>query len=154
MPTVAVQRAGSGAGTVTSGPAGIDCGALCSAPFPFNEALTLTATPAAGSSFAGWSGGGCSGTGACEIAALSAATTVTATFTAEPSSPSPSEETTPVTSARPNTKLQRAKIRPRKGFARFRFKAIGEATGFQCALTRRGRRSASGAVAPRTPTAT
>ncbi|GLC25000.1 hypothetical protein rosag_15130 [Roseisolibacter agri] len=41
--------------------------------------MTLTATPTAGSTFAGWSGGGCSGTGSC-VVALSAAQTVTATF--------------------------------------------------------------------------
>src|SRR5207245_3663496 len=42
--------------------------------------VTLTATPAAGSTFSGWSGGGCSGTGTCTVT-MSAATTVTATFT-------------------------------------------------------------------------
>ena len=45
--------------------------------------MTLTATPATGSTFAGWSGGGCSGNGTC-IVTMTAATTVTATFTAIP----------------------------------------------------------------------
>jgi hypothetical protein len=41
--------------------------------------LTLTATPAMGSTFAGWMGGGCSGTGTC-VVTVTAATSVTATF--------------------------------------------------------------------------
>src|SRR5712691_5077706 len=76
---LAVVRAGTGSGTVTSTPAGITCGTSCSATFPGGTAVTLTATPATGSTFSGWSGGGCSGTGACTVT-LSAATTVTATF--------------------------------------------------------------------------
>src|SRR5207247_6685833 len=71
--------AGTGSGTVTSAPAGINCGATCSASFASGTVVTLTATPAAGSTFSGWSGAGCSGTGAC-VLTLSAATTVTATF--------------------------------------------------------------------------
>src|SRR2546428_8167829 len=75
-----VVRAGSGSGTVTSTPAGITCGTDCSEPYASGTAVTLTATPAAGSVFTGWSGGGCTGTGACSVT-LAAATTVTATFT-------------------------------------------------------------------------
>ena len=50
-------------GTVTSTPAGIDCGASgseCSAFFPAGTAVTLTATASAGYRFAAWSGS-CSG---------------------------------------------------------------------------------------------
>lgn len=53
---VTVTAAGSGSGTVTSTPPGIDCGAICQAPFPSGAAVTLAATPAAGSVFAGWTG--------------------------------------------------------------------------------------------------
>ena len=74
-----VARAGLGSGSVASAPAGISCGTTCSAAFPSGSSIVLTATPAAGSVFAGWSGGGCSGTGACTVAPTSA-TTVTATF--------------------------------------------------------------------------
>ncbi len=81
--TLTVAKAGSGSGTVTSSPAGIDCGATCSDAFTDGTMVTLTATAAAGSTFAGWSGGGCSGTGACTVT-ISANTTVTATFTASP----------------------------------------------------------------------
>jgi hypothetical protein len=62
--TLTVQKAGAGSGTVHSTPAGIDCGATCSASF--SGSVTLTATPAAGSTFAGWSGG-CSGLGGCTV---------------------------------------------------------------------------------------
>jgi subtilisin family serine protease len=78
--SLTVDKAGTGTGTVTSSPAGIDCGSTCSASFDAGTSVTLTATAAAGSRFAGWSGGGCSGTGTCQVT-LNAATTVTATFT-------------------------------------------------------------------------
>ena len=46
---------GSGAGTVTSSPAGISCPTTCFAPFPDNSSVTLTATPSAGSTLASFS---------------------------------------------------------------------------------------------------
>jgi hypothetical protein len=58
-PTLIVQRAGSGTGTVASAPPGIDCGAVCSATFAPNTRVTLTATPGPDSSFAGWSPAAC-----------------------------------------------------------------------------------------------
>lgn len=72
-------KAGGGSGTITSSPAGINCGTTCVAPFNYGTTVTLTATPAMGTTFAGWSGGGCSGTGPCTTT-ITAATTVTATF--------------------------------------------------------------------------
>src|SRR5687767_5514449 len=64
--TVMVEKAGTGSGTVTSTPAGIDCGATCSAQFEQETAVSLNAAAAPGSVFAGWSGG-CSGTAACSV---------------------------------------------------------------------------------------
>jgi hypothetical protein len=52
-PTVVVNKAGSGSGTITSTPTGINCGSVCSAQFLFVP-VTLTATPAAGSILTGW----------------------------------------------------------------------------------------------------
>lgn len=77
--TLAVQKAGSGAGTVGSNPTGLDCGSTCTHTYNASASVTLTATPAPGSTFVGWSGAGCSGTGTC-IVPMSADTTVTATF--------------------------------------------------------------------------
>jgi hypothetical protein len=73
-----VSKTGAGSGTVTSGPAGITCGADCSENYVYNTSVTLTATPATGSAFTGWSGA-CTGTGAC-VVSMTAAKSVTATF--------------------------------------------------------------------------
>lgn len=81
--TLTVNRTGSGTGTVSSAPAGIDCGGTCSAGFPTGSSVTLTAAPAAGSMFAGWSGGGCSGTGTC-VTVMSGDQTVVAQFALNP----------------------------------------------------------------------
>ncbi len=78
--TLSVNKIGSGDGTVTSNPAGIDCGATCSASFDHNAFVTLTAEANIGSTFAGWSGAGCSGTGTC-IVTVSEGNLVTANFT-------------------------------------------------------------------------
>ncbi|MHB8799709.1 MAG: BACON domain-containing protein [Thermoanaerobaculia bacterium] len=74
-----VGRLGNGAGLVSSSPAGISCGSACSASFTAGSSVTLTASPSAGSRFAGWAGGGCSGTADCTVA-MNAAKTVSATF--------------------------------------------------------------------------
>jgi glucose/arabinose dehydrogenase len=74
-----VDRTGAGAGTVRSAPEGIRCGSACSQTFGAGAAVTLTATPAAGSVFTGWSGGGCAGTGACTVT-VTGATAVSAAF--------------------------------------------------------------------------
>ena len=76
--TLTVSKAGTGSGTVTSSPSGISCGSTCSATYTSGQQVTLTANPAAGSAFAGWSGA-CSGTGTC-IVAMNANAAVTATF--------------------------------------------------------------------------
>jgi protein MpaA len=76
---LSVSKEGSGSGTVTSSPAGTDCGSTCSAVYPNGTEVILGATATSGSIFAGWSGSGCSGTGSCEVT-MSAAELVTATF--------------------------------------------------------------------------
>jgi hypothetical protein len=64
---LAVTTAGTGGGTVTSSPAGISCDGSCQAIFADPTPVTLTATPASGSTFAGWAGAGCGGTGSCVV---------------------------------------------------------------------------------------
>ena len=77
--TLTVTKSGSGDGTVTSSPGGIDCGPDCSEPYDSGTPVTLTASPAPECYFEGWSGGGCSGTNPCTVT-LNTNTTVTATF--------------------------------------------------------------------------
>jgi len=71
----------SGSGTVISSPAGINCGTTCSATFVQNQTITLTAVPAALSTFTGWSGA-CSGTQLTCSVTMSAASSVQAGFAA------------------------------------------------------------------------
>jgi len=75
-PTLSVVLAGTGTGSVSSTPSGINCGATCSAVFDKGTSITLT-TSSAG--FTGWSGP-CSGTGTCGPITLTTDTTVTAMF--------------------------------------------------------------------------
>jgi hypothetical protein len=79
---LSVTKAGTGGGTVSSAPAGINCGATCVAIYANATSVTLTATDAAGSIFAGWTGA-CTGTGTC-IVAMTAARAVIATFNLAP----------------------------------------------------------------------
>lgn len=84
-----------GSGSVRSSPTGIDCGLTCSASFAGGSTVTLTASPAAGFTFAGW-GGACSGTSACSVT-ISANRSVTATFVpvAQPPPPRPPQPPEP-----------------------------------------------------------
>jgi endoglucanase len=75
---LSVSRAGTGSGTVTSSPSGINCGSTCSANYSNATSVTLGASAASGSTFAGWSGA-CSGTGSCTVS-MTASRSVTATF--------------------------------------------------------------------------
>ena len=73
-----VATVGTGTGTVTSAPAGINCGATCSTSFATGSSVTLTASPTGGSVFFGWSGA-CTGTGTCTVT-MNSLQSVTATF--------------------------------------------------------------------------
>ena len=74
--TLAVAKSGSG--VVVSDPAGISCGTACAHEYQESTVVTLTASPAAGSGFAGWLGA-CTGTGAC-VVTMDDSKQVTATF--------------------------------------------------------------------------
>jgi Divergent InlB B-repeat domain len=79
MYKLTVAKIGTGRGTVTSSPAGINCGTVCSASYASGTVVTLTATPSAGSTFSGWSGA-CTGKGSCSVT-MTAAKSVKASFT-------------------------------------------------------------------------
>ena len=68
----------TGWGTVTSVPPGISSPPTCSASFPENTQLALTATPTSNHSFNGWTGV-CSGSGTCTLT-VSAPETAKAIF--------------------------------------------------------------------------
>jgi len=54
--TLSVGKTDLGVGTVTSSPAGINCGSNCSASYLSGNTVVLTATPGLLSGFGGWSG--------------------------------------------------------------------------------------------------
>jgi len=66
MYELTVSKAGSGEGTVTSSPVGIDCGESCTGSFEAGSQITLTADAEPDSTFAGWSDA-CSGTDTCTV---------------------------------------------------------------------------------------
>lgn len=73
-----VGTSGTGTGTVTSAPGGINCGLACSSVYANGTTVVLTATPAGGSIFGGWSGA-CTGTGTCSVV-MNSPINVTASF--------------------------------------------------------------------------
>ncbi len=82
--TLAISKNGTGSGTISSSPSGIDCGAVCSQNYASDTVVSLTATPSADSTFIAW-GVACTGVdpNSCSVT-LSAAQSVTATFNLTP----------------------------------------------------------------------
>jgi thermitase len=74
-----VTKTGAGSGSVTSNPAGINCGTDCTEDYVLSTTVTLTATAAAGSTFAGWSGDATSSVTPATVM-MTANKAVTATF--------------------------------------------------------------------------
>ena len=112
-----VARTGSGSGSITSAPAGIDCPSDCFESVPHGAVITLTATPATGSSFTGWSQ--CdSPAGATCTQTLDDSETVIAGFMANPPPTGGGGTTTPATPAPPKCKkgqkLVKGKCRKKK----------------------------------------
>lgn len=75
-----ITRSGTGAGTVSSSPAGISCGGDCYSRYPKYSIISLTAAPASGSIFAGWSGGCAGNTASTAITLKTRSTTCNANF--------------------------------------------------------------------------
>lgn len=77
-PILTVAKSGSGSGTVTSDPAGIDCGTACTIEYTGSPTITLTATADDNSVFVGWAGA-CTGPDSCAVV-VDGDQTVTALF--------------------------------------------------------------------------
>jgi uncharacterized repeat protein (TIGR02543 family) len=90
--TLSVSKTGDG--LVASTPAGISCGATCSAPFDEGTNVALSAAPDAGWTFAGWEGA-CTGTGAC-VVPMNGPRSVTAHFNPPPPAPAQNVNVAPV----------------------------------------------------------
>jgi MYXO-CTERM domain-containing protein len=84
---VTVTVAGEGVGQVFSSPSGInECAENCTFEWVDATTVILTAIPAPGSTFAGWTSAPCNGTGAC-VFSLDGPVEITATFNAIPVDP-------------------------------------------------------------------
>ena len=81
-PTVTVDFAGTGSGTISSSPAGLGCsstaGSSCAGSFPTGSSVTLTAVP--NGTFGGWAGCTIAAGTTCTLEDLTDDVTVTATF--------------------------------------------------------------------------
>lgn len=94
---LAVDTGGSGSGQVTSSPTGISCGSTCTVLLAQGEKVLLTATPASGSVFSGWTGGCSDPSSSICALTLNGTTTLTAVFGTSGST------TTTTTSSQPTT---------------------------------------------------
>ena len=81
--TLSVSTTGVGKGTVTSSPAGINCGSACKSDFVIDTTVTLTATPAMLSILTGWTGCDATDGNTCTVR-MSANKSVSAEFTGVP----------------------------------------------------------------------
>ncbi len=90
--TLNVGKVGSGSGTVSG--EGINCGGDCAETYPSERSVTLTSTPAAGSSFAGWIGCESPSGNTCTVNAT-ANKNVTARFTQNPFYALPTQPSSP-----------------------------------------------------------
>jgi len=83
MESLTVTKTGVGSGTVTSSPAGINCGTTCSATYLDSTAVTLTAVPGQFSVFMSWTGCDTVDGATCTVT-MSAARSVAADFLGVP----------------------------------------------------------------------
>src|SRR3989338_2937982 len=104
-----VIKSGGGNGTITSTPAGINCGNACpeqTVSFDYGQVVTLEVAANPGSTFTGWAGEGCGGVGICTVT-MSKARTVTASFDAVPTL-----ITDPATNPAPNSVTLNGRVDP------------------------------------------
>ena len=90
--TLTVTRVGNA--RITSAPAGIDCGDICTAEFELGTIVTLTATPDPGWTFSGWAGA-CDGSAGC-VVTVDGGKSVTASFALPAPTPGQDVNATPI----------------------------------------------------------
>ncbi len=101
-PTLTVNLAGTGTGTVTSNPPGISCPGTCSATFAFGDSVFLNGAADPGSTFAGIAGCNYYPLGQCAMT-MDTSKSVTATYNGSSSSnPTPTPTPTPTGTTTPN----------------------------------------------------
>jgi hypothetical protein len=115
-----VTKVGAGQGTVTSAPAGIDCGTTCKVTFQEGTEVTLSAVAAAGSKFSRWEGCDTVVGSECKVT-MAAKHQVTARFTAKPAI-----ETESV-SPRDTSALLEATVNPSGEETNYQFEFLSEA---------------------------
>jgi hypothetical protein len=119
-----VTTTGGGSGQVSSSPAGISgCGTpagVCEASYDDGTVVTLTAQPAAGSEFAGWSGR-CSGAGACQVMVGTSATPTARFEKSPPAGPGPPTGSPPTT---PGPPVPAASVRAQLRIKQLRAKSV------------------------------
>jgi hypothetical protein len=98
-PAVIVSLAGTGSGAVSG--SGIACPSTCTMTYSSETSVSLTASPASGSTFRGW-GGDCSGTEPCNLV-VGSPIKVTATFMKNPGHTEPAYRPTELTFERSTT---------------------------------------------------
>jgi hypothetical protein len=81
--TVSKSGAGAASSTISSAPAGIECGGTCSASYLHGTIVTLTATPGPHVEAAQWTGCGSISEGKCKVT-MAEAKAVSATFDLQP----------------------------------------------------------------------
>ena len=72
---LSISKTGTGSGTVSSAPAGINCGSDCSEAYTNGTLVVLSVVPAPGSIFSGWVGSGC-GNGSVSMSGIRSCTAV------------------------------------------------------------------------------
>ena len=90
--TLTVTRVGNA--RITSAPAGIDCGDICTAEFELGTIVTLMATPDPGWTFSGWAGA-CDGSAGC-VVTVDGGKSVTASFALPAPTPGQDVNATPI----------------------------------------------------------
>ena len=110
--TVDVSSGGTGSGSVFSTPGGIACGATCTFAWDYGTSILLTAIPAQGSTFTGWTGA-CTGQPADCLIAIIEPTTIKALFKASAVGATPRPTKAPAPSqATPTTAASDAAASP------------------------------------------